>query len=62
MGVQTYTCGTNSRDPVQAEGYLEARTSMCQNCPNPICRGPVSPQQRRDKRKAHREHIESLKR
>ena len=54
---ETYICGNNSRDPVQAEGYYEARSLMGCNktCPNPFCHGPLSPQDRRDERKRIRE-------
>lgn len=52
MAKKTFTCGSNSRDPVQAEDYIMARHLLgCStDCPNTICRGPKSPQDRRDDR------------
>ena len=64
MAKKTFTCGTNSRDPVQAEGIYGARQLLgCdRDCPNPICRGPDSPEYRREIRKRMRELKEARRR
>jgi hypothetical protein len=62
MAKETYTCAPNSRDPVQAEDYGEARMYLgCdKDCPNVICPGPLSPQDRRNERKKRREYAKNL--